>query len=82
MSDRYEIRGRIGRGGMSAVFRAYDTVMCRDVAIKRLLPVEETNLNENAGNLIEREAAALARFQHPNIVTIYAMEEDLSLIHI
>ena len=76
MSDRYELRGRIGRGGMSAVFRAYDTVMGRDVAIKRLLPVEETNLNENAGNLIEREAAALARFQHPNIVTIYAMEED------
>lgn len=76
MSDRYEIRERIGRGGMSAVYRAYDTVMGRDVAIKRLLPVEETNLNENAGNLIEREAAALARFQHPNIVTIYAMEED------
>ncbi|NRB73561.1 MAG: protein kinase [Verrucomicrobiales bacterium] len=76
MSERYEIRGRVGRGGMSAVYRAYDTVMRRDVAIKRLLPVEETNLNENAGNLIEREAAALARFQHPNIVTIYAMEED------
>jgi len=61
---------------MSAVYRAYDNVMRRDVAIKRLLPVEETNLNEKAGNLIEREAAALARFQHPNIVTIYAMEED------
>ena len=76
MSERYEIQGRIGRGGMSAVYRAYDTVMKRDVAIKRLLPVEETKLNEKVGNLIEREAAALARFQHPNIVTIYALEED------
>jgi hypothetical protein len=61
---------------MSAVYRAYDTVMGREVALKRLLAVEETNLNEAAGEALAREAAALARFSHPNVVTVFAFEED------
>ncbi|HRQ90636.1 MAG TPA: serine/threonine-protein kinase, partial [Bacteroidia bacterium] len=61
---------------MSAVYRAYDTLMGREVALKRLLPIEETWLNEAAEESLAREAAALARLQHPNIVTVYAFEED------
>lgn len=76
MPERYEFKGKIARGGIGAIYRAHDTVMGREVAIKRLLPLEQTHLNEAADESLQREAAALARFQHPNIVTIYAFEED------
>lgn len=76
MSDRYEIRGKLGRGGMSAVYRAYDKVMGREVALKRLLDLDDTNLNEDSAESLTREAAALAQFSHPNVVTIFALEED------
>ncbi len=76
MSERYEIKGKIARGGIGAIYRAHDTVMGREVAIKRLLPLEQTHLNEAADESLQREAAALARFQHPNIVTIFAFDQD------
>jgi len=76
MADRYEIKGKVGRGGMGAIYLAYDTRLKRDVAIKRLLPLEETNLNESAENTLTREAEALSRLQHPNVITLFAFEED------
>ena len=76
MAERYEIKGRLGRGGIGAVYQAYDHHLGRDVAIKRLLPVEKTNLNESAEKTLEQEAKALAALSHPNIVTIYEFSED------
>lgn len=63
----YEILGEIARGGMGVVYRARDSRMGRDVAIKVLSKAEPQALAR-----FEREAAVLASFRHPNIVAIHA----------
>lgn len=72
----YEIRKRLGRGGMGEVYRALDSRLGREVAIK-LIPPEVAADPERIARF-EREARALAALQHPNIATIYGFEEDAS----
>jgi serine/threonine protein kinase len=69
----YEIVGTLGAGGMGEVYRARDTRLDRDVALK-LLPAD---MVADAARLerFSREARALAALNHPNIVTIYSTEE-------
>ena len=77
METRYEIREKIGQGGLGAVFRAYDTRMNREVAIKRIpLTADDPALQEESTRQLVKEARALASLQHPNIVTIYDVESD------
>lgn len=76
MDDRYEIRGKIGQGGIGAVYRAYDKNLSREVAIKRILPEGGTNLEKEANRQLTKEAGALAALQHPHIVTIYDVGID------
>lgn len=66
--DQYEIADKIGEGGMGAVYRARDTSLDRDVAVKVLPP----SFTADAGRVarFEREAKALAALSHPNIVAI------------
>jgi len=68
----YEIIGPIGAGGMGEVYRAKDTNLGRDVAIK-LLPENFASDTERVARF-DREAKLLASLNHPNIASIYGFE--------
>ena len=77
MEDRYEIKGKIGQGGLGLVYKAYDIRMNREVAIKRIIAnTDDTSLPEEATRQLLKEAGSLASLQHPNIVTIYDVGQD------
>ena len=65
---RYEIRAFIGAGGMGRVYRAHDTSLGRDVAIKSLPPVY---LSPDRLRRFEQEARATSALNHPNILAIF-----------
>src|SRR5450432_3001731 len=69
----YEIQSPLGTGGMGEVYRATDTKLGRDIALK-VLPAEMARDPERLGRF-RREAKALAQLDHPNIVTIHSVEE-------
>ncbi len=69
----YEILSPLGAGGMGEVYRARDSKLGRDVAIK-VLPVDVADAESLAR--FEREARSLAALNHPGIVTIYAVEQS------
>jgi len=68
----YEIVPSVGAGGMGEVYRARDTKLGREVAIK-VLP-EELSRDRERLQRFEREAQLLARVNHPNIVTLHGLE--------
>jgi eukaryotic-like serine/threonine-protein kinase len=71
---KYEIRGQLGRGGMGAVYRAYDTVMEREVAIKVILDIalDVPEIKER----FYREARTAGKLSHDNITIVHDVGED------
>ena len=69
----YEILGSLGAGGMGEVYRARDTRLKRDVALKILLASFAMDADRLAR--FQREAEVLASLNHPNIAAIYGLEE-------
>jgi len=70
----YEVTARIGEGGMGQVYRATDTRLKRQVAIKILPPVLAADTDRLAR--FQREAEVLALLNHPHIAAIYGLEES------
>jgi len=70
----YEVLASLGAGGMGEVYRARDTRLEREVAVK-VLP-EQLAQDKQALHRFEREAKAVAALSHPNIVTIYDVGSD------
>ena len=68
IADRYELRELAGSGGMSSVYRAHDRLLERLVAIKVLH--EQYSKDPEYVERFRREAQAIARLSHPNIVTV------------
>ena len=69
----YEIKSQIGAGGMGEVYRARDTRLSRDVALK-ILP-ESFARDTDRLRRFEQETKAVAALNHPNIVAIYDVGE-------
>src|SRR3984893_6482093 len=70
----YEVVAQIGAGGMGEVYRAHDTQLARDVAIK-VLPANFVNEPERLSRF-QPEARMLAALNHANIATIYGLEQS------
>jgi len=72
---RYEIRSELGRGGMATVYRGWDTLFEREVAVK-VLPRELLHSDPQFKLRFEREAKIIASLEHPSIVPVYDVGED------
>lgn len=77
MEERYEIREKIGQGGIGSVHRAYDHKISRHVAIKRIVPRGGDPKHEaEATKQMMAEVGALSSLQHPHIVTVFDVGSD------
>lgn len=68
LQNRYRIDAKLGQGGMGVVYRAHDTLLDRDVAVKAL---SDANLSAEGRARLLREAQAAARLSHPNVVGVF-----------
>ena len=78
LTDRYTIMESIGTGGMAYVYRAYDEILDRSVAVK-MLRDDVVVHNDDFRDYIARfrmEAQSVAKLSHPNIVTMYDVGHD------
>ena len=72
--SHYRIGAKLGQGAMGEVYRATDTKLGRDVAIKMIAPALASDQSRLAS--FTREAQVLASLNHPNIAAIYGVEDQ------
>lgn len=82
IDGRFELRERLGSGGMGTVWRAWDTVLHREVALKEVrspdpaLAAARPQASRTLRERVLREARALARISHPHVVTIHHIVDE------
>ena len=76
----YEVLGPLGAGGMGEVYRARDTRLGRELALKRLQP--ELAASEDRKRRFEREARAASALNHPHIVSVFDIGEENGALYI
>ncbi|MGX1914627.1 serine/threonine-protein kinase [Streptomyces phaeochromogenes] len=74
VDGRFELLGRLGSGGMGTVWRARDSVLHREVALKAVR--HDAAASHSVRERVLREARALARISHPNVVMIHHIIDD------
>ncbi len=72
LHNRYEVREHLGDGSTATVYKAVDSRLGREVALKVLLP----HVRDTTRKRFFQEATSVAKLNHPNIMAIYDMEED------
>src|SRR3954468_3068905 len=80
MFGRYRLDDRLGQGGMGVVYRAWDTVLERVVALKMMLPAGDAD--PSGRERFFREARSAAQLTHKNIVTVYDMGEQQGQLYL
>ena len=78
VQSRYKVDAKLGQGGMGTVFRASDTRLSRQVALKVLSP--ELVAHPTARRRMAQEANALARIEHPNVVRVFDVFDEGELM--
>ena len=82
-AGRYQLVSEIGRGSMGVVYKGFDPVIGRTVAIKTMLPEGlNTTEFEDFKARFQREAQAAGILTHPNIVTVYDFGEDNGILYL
>ncbi|MGI5166376.1 protein kinase domain-containing protein [Spirillospora sp. CA-253888] len=87
IDGRFELLDRLGSGGMGTVWRALDLALQREVALKevRLADVDMSQVDAEVAQMMRervmREARALARLDHPNVVTIHHIVDSPDMPH-
>jgi eukaryotic-like serine/threonine-protein kinase len=78
VANRYELTDELGHGGMGVVWRATDTLLARQVALKEVDLPRGGDAQEREGlrARVTREARAAARLSHPGVVTVYDIAHD------
>jgi len=77
---KYEIRRKLGQGGMGSVYLAYDPMIEREVAIKVLIP--EVSINDDLLKRFLLEARSIGKLNHPNVVAVYDIGYEKSICYI